>query len=170
MISFVKTPEINIVFPKSVGKTLKKNKKGGDKSEKSIIFSEHELNLIKKLENYEITPPKKVKEEEFDEEEEIKEVKQQKKKQSKDVTRLTLDELKSIRENLQTDEFLCDLLENAEVELPENEIVEGNPELEERIKKLKVQQENRVYKSMVRNVDSRLKQTDPEDSIAYQSE
>jgi hypothetical protein len=112
------------------------------------------------LENYEIPKVN---------EEEPKDVSDQKKKK-KEAIPVTVKGLKEIKNSLNDNEFLCDLLEDAAIELPQNEIVERNPELEERIEKLKAQQQNRAYESMVRNVDSRRKHTEPEDSIAFQSE
>lgn len=162
MISFLKSPEINILFPKSAKSIVNKSKKNDTAEDKPIYFSNYEFDLLKKLENFEI--PKN--------EEENKEnvSNEKKKKNKKDTISVNLKTLKEIKNNLDENEFLCDLLQNATIELPENEIVERNPELEARIEKLKAQQQNRAYESMVRNVDSRRKHTEPEDSIAFQSE
>jgi hypothetical protein len=160
MISFLKTPEINVLFPKSAKSIVNKSKKKDTAGDKAVSFSDYELSLLKKLENYEIPKVN---------EEEPKDVSDQKKKK-KEAIPVTVKGLKEIKNSLNDNEFLCDLLEDAAIELPQNEIVERNPELEERIEKLKAQQQNRAYESMVRNVDSRRKHTEPEDSIAFQSE
>lgn len=162
MISFLKTPEISVFFPKSA-KCIVNKSKGNDANhgDKPILFNKHELSLLRKLENYEIPDEEK---------EEEQNVSEQKENNSKDEKiSLTLKGLKEIKSKLNDNVFLCDLLEKGNVELPKNEIVERNPELEERIERLKAQQQNRVYESMVRNVDGRRKHTEPEDSIAFQS-
>lgn len=162
MISFLKTPEINVLFPKSAKNIVNKSKKNDTAEDKPISFSDYELNLLKKLENYEISKEEAEEEDDSD---------QKKKKSSKkDTISVTIKGLKEVKNSLNDNEFLCDLLEDAAIELPQNEIVERNPELEERIEKLKAQQQNRAYESMVRNVDTRRKHTEPEDSIAFQSE
>ncbi|XP_053951519.1 transmembrane protein 199 [Anastrepha ludens] len=63
--------------------------------------------------------------------------------------------------------FLHNLLEHCSLELPENEIIERNPELEARCQRLREQQQNQEYLDMTKNVDSSLKNI-PEDTIAYQ--
>lgn len=164
MISFLKSPEINVSLPKNAKNIVNKHKKNNDITEdKPIFFSDYELDLLKKLENFEIPKHEKEYKENLSNE-------KIKKKKKKDTISVTLKALKEIKSNLSENEFLCDLLEDATIELPENEIIERNPELEARIEKLKAQQQNRAYESMVRNVDSRRKHTEPEDSIAFQSE
>ncbi|XP_054725461.1 uncharacterized protein LOC129235579 [Anastrepha obliqua] len=63
--------------------------------------------------------------------------------------------------------FLHNLLEHCSLELPENEIIKRNPELEARCQRLREQQQNQEYLDMTKNVDSSLKNI-PEDTMAYQ--
>ncbi|KAK6619675.1 hypothetical protein RUM43_012432 [Polyplax serrata] len=63
--------------------------------------------------------------------------------------------------------YLHDLLVGSEIILPENEVLERNPVLAERIEKLKKEQEDREYKAMTKNVETSKKHY-PEDSISYQ--
>lgn len=64
--------------------------------------------------------------------------------------------------------FLHELVSGEDIVLPEPETLPRNPELEARIQRLKVQQMEREYRSMTKNVDS-VRVNYPEDSIAYQS-
>lgn len=64
--------------------------------------------------------------------------------------------------------YLHELLEGADICLPEPKVTPRNPELEARIKKLQAQQDARDYKAMTKSVDSFRKHL-PEDTIAYQS-
>lgn len=74
------------------------------------------------------------------------------------------------RRKIDTDTpYLNELLQGSEMILPENHFVERNPELEERCKKLRKEQEQREYNKMTKNVDN-VRKRDPEDTIAYQSE
>lgn len=75
--------------------------------------------------------------------------------------------LTELREKKGLDIFLHDLIENCCMHLPMNEIIERNPELEERCQRLREQQQNKEYLDMTKNVDSTLKYV-PEDTIAYQ--
>lgn len=75
-----------------------------------------------------------------------------------------------IRErNKQTDDkiYLHDLLKSCAVNLPKNVEVPRSEELEKRCQKLKIQQQNRDYNKMTKNVDSMRKKL-PEDTISYQ--
>lgn len=63
---------------------------------------------------------------------------------------------------------LHELLSGILVILPKPTVILRNPELEERIKKLKAQQNNREYQAMTKGVDP-LRKYYPEDTIAYQS-
>lgn len=64
--------------------------------------------------------------------------------------------------------YLNELLKGSRLVLPQNEILERNPELEARCVRLRLEQEARMYNAMTKNVDaSRTKL--PEDTIAYQS-
>jgi TMEM199 family protein len=64
--------------------------------------------------------------------------------------------------------YLHELLAGCELVLPENEIIPRNPVLEERCKKLRLQQMNREYHEMTKNVDN-VRRNMPEDTIAFQS-
>lgn len=78
--------------------------------------------------------------------------------------------LQEKRKNGETDVYLHELLENCELVLPENEVLERNPELEARCQKLRQKQEEYLYHKMTRNVDNSFKDSAPEDSISFQSE
>lgn len=64
--------------------------------------------------------------------------------------------------------YLHEVIAKTRLILPENEILERNPQLEARCEKLRAQQERREYQSMTKNVDSFRKHI-PEDTIAHQS-
>ncbi|KAG5673903.1 hypothetical protein PVAND_003904 [Polypedilum vanderplanki] len=163
MLSFVKNSEIKVLINE---KHLPKNKKKFVPNEdicKLVQFNKRELELLKELNE---TSIKDESDNEKSENDEIELKKEEKVKQKS----LTLRELKDLKQQLGEEIFLCDILEksSAVLELPKNEIVERNPELEERIQRLKAEQANREYNSMTRNVDSRRKNHDPKDSIGYQ--
>ncbi|KAL3290080.1 hypothetical protein HHI36_023449 [Cryptolaemus montrouzieri] len=63
--------------------------------------------------------------------------------------------------------YLHELMEGSEVLLPENSEIPRNPELEKRCQRLKIEQENRKYQNITKNVDNVRKRL-PEDTIAYQ--
>lgn len=71
--------------------------------------------------------------------------------------------------NKQTDNklYLHDLIKDCVINLPKNVKVPRNQELEKRCQKLKIQQQNKEYNSMTKNVDSVRKKL-PEDTIAFQ--
>lgn len=64
--------------------------------------------------------------------------------------------------------YLNELLEGSRLVLPQNEILERNPELEARCVRLRLEQEARMYNAMTKNVDSSRTKL-PEDTISYQS-
>lgn len=66
--------------------------------------------------------------------------------------------------------YVHELLENCELILPQNEVIERNPELEARCQKLRQKQEEYLYHKMTRNVDNSFKDKEPEDTISFQSE
>jgi TMEM199 family protein len=64
--------------------------------------------------------------------------------------------------------YLHELLADCQLVLPENQILQRNPVLEERCKKLRLQQSNREYHEMTKNVDN-VRRNLPEDTLAFQS-
>lgn len=98
------------------------------------------------------------------------------KKKSKKVFLITLRDVKWLdvvlmeqRGSGETNSYLHELLENCDLILPQNEVLERNPELEARCQKLRQQQQEYEYHKMTRNVDNSLKDS-PEDTISFQSE
>ncbi|XP_037947992.1 uncharacterized protein LOC119683446 [Teleopsis dalmanni] len=75
--------------------------------------------------------------------------------------------LLKLRKDNGSDIYLHNIIEKCELILPQNEIIERNPELEARCQKLREQQQNLEYQKMTKNVDATLKNF-PEDTIAYQ--
>ena len=154
--SFIINPEIKLVIS---NKNIPRNKKSKDDkcSHKSTLqqvkFSEREFDLLKNVNDWKL------------EKLSTKENKKENHVRRDKTTSLTLVEVKQLKHDLGDTSFLCDII--AELQLPANEIVERNPVLEERIKRLKAQQENRVYNSMTKNVDSSRKFI-PEETISYQ--
>lgn len=63
--------------------------------------------------------------------------------------------------------YLHEMLGDGDIILPVPEVLPRNPELEARVQKLKVQQMEREYRSMTRNVDS-VRVNYPEDTLSYQ--
>lgn len=63
--------------------------------------------------------------------------------------------------------YLHDLLEGSNVEVPPNQVIKRNPDLEARCVKLRAQQEAREYRKMTKGVDN-VRMKFPEDSISYQ--
>lgn len=63
--------------------------------------------------------------------------------------------------------YLHELLEGSKLVLPQNEIVERNPELEARCVRLRREQDERSYKTMTKNVDCSRTHA-PDDTISYQ--
>lgn len=80
---------------------------------------------------------------------------------------------KAIKDRRDSDDkfnlYLHELVETSKLILPKNEIIERNPVLEKRCVKLRLQQEQREYNAMTKNVDNARRDI-PEDSIASQSE
>lgn len=165
--SFIKNSEIRVLInEKDLGK-YKKKESGDENNQSTVQFTKNELELLRKLDE---TDFEEDDEQEKSENDEIKK-RPAEKKQAKDLKQksLTLQELKDLKNQFGDDQFLCDILnEDAVIELPQNEMVERNPVLEERVKRLKAQQANREYNSMTKNVDARRKHHEPTDSIAYQ--
>jgi hypothetical protein len=159
-ISFVKNTGIKLAFNnKHLPKNLDK-KSCSESDQKSIQFSEREYELIKEIDKFE-----NIKEEEPAEDKQIVNSKKKEK-----FTELTLPEIKNLKAKLGDTKFLCDFIDVSalHLKLPENEIIPRNPELEERIQRLKAEQEQRKYESMTKNVDATRKHK-PEDTIAFQS-
>lgn len=160
-ISFVKNTGIKLVFNnKHIPKNLDK-KSISENDQKSVQFSQHEYELLKKIDKLENVTDEK-------HEEEDKQIQNTKKKEK--FTEFTLPEIKNLKAKLGDTKFLCDFIDVSalHLKLPENEIVPRNPELEKRIQRLKAEQEQRKYESMTKNVDS-TRQNKPEDTIAFQS-
>ncbi|CAK1544555.1 unnamed protein product [Leptosia nina] len=87
------------------------------------------------------------------------------------LTTIDLDWLYIYLKNKRTQEkslpYLHELLEGAELKMPNNIIHKRNPDLEARCVKLRAQQEAREYRKMTKGVDN-VRIHYPEDSIAYQ--
>lgn len=64
--------------------------------------------------------------------------------------------------------YLHELIDESQLILPKNELIPRNPVLEERIQRLKRQQDERNYRAMTKNVDC-TRSNIPEDTIAFQS-
>lgn len=64
--------------------------------------------------------------------------------------------------------YLHELLEDSAIVLPNNEEIPRNEELDKRCNLLRIQQENREYKAITKNVDN-VRKPLPEDTISYQS-
>lgn len=166
MFSFIENPEIHLLIQKTSNINKKKNRKDEltqQGAQKTISFTDRELLLLKKVNELEIVSEKATKSSDD-------EISARKKPNSNQVSPLLLTELKQLREELSKDGlYLCDIvLDQSTLQLPQNTIRERNPVLEERIQKLKAQQDQRAYKSMTKNVDSTRKFM-PEDTIAFQS-
>lgn len=155
--SFIVNPEIRLVITKKSLSSLTKSKDGkGSKTstQSQVNFSEREQELLKKLSDFEISIEKPA------------EQKENTAKRDKTTT-LTLNGLKELKASLEAGSYLCDAIGEAELILPENEIVERNPVLEKRIQRLKREQEQRVYNTMTKNVDT-SRRFEPEETISYQ--
>lgn len=156
--SFIANPEVQlIVSSKSLpGKQKSSTSKSShDVSSKLVEFSERELELLIKLNDLEVQTLKSNRH------------KTEKSLKNDKTKSFTLPEVKQLKEELGDSTFLCDLMPGTELRLPENEVIERNPVLEKRIQRLKLQQEQRVYDTMTKNVDSRRK-FEPEETISYQ--
>lgn len=161
MKSFINNPEVSLIvsnrrLPK---KKLSKNDRSTSNSCSPLVtFSQRELELLLKINDLKV--------ENSIRKSSTNEKKEKPSKRDK-TTSLTLQDVKELKVSLGESEFLCDLIEDSELKLPENEIVERNPELEKRIQRLKAQQEQRVYNSMTKNVDS-SRRYQPEETISFQ--
>lgn len=162
MQSFIINPEVNLIvsnksLPKK--KTAKNEKSSHPSSLPLVTFSQRELELLIKLNDLKVGKSSG--------KSSTNEKKNEKQAKRDKTTSLTLQEVKELKADLGESEFLCDIIEQSELKLPENEILERNPVLEKRIQRLKAQQEQRVYNSMTKNVDS-SRRYQPEETIAFQ--
>lgn len=148
--SFIVNPEIKLIVGKKSLSGATKGKTDPKDAQARVAFSERELDLLRKVNDLDIEEPKR---------ENKKDILKRDK-----TTSLTLKELKQLKAG---GTFICDVIDAASLVLPENECVERNPELEERIQRLKRDQEQRVYNTMTKNVDTRRKY-EPEETISYQ--
>lgn len=157
-ISFITNPEIQLVISK---KSLPNKKKSNDETSsqsvvtKPVKFSDRELDLLRKVNELKV------------DETSTKEIKKDKTSKKDKTTSLSLSEVKQLKRDLDESTYLCDIIDGAELKLPQNEVVERNPVLEKRIQRLKAEQEQRVYNTMTKNVDSSRKFM-PEDTISFQ--
>jgi hypothetical protein len=76
--------------------------------------------------------------------------------------------LTKLKSNCSEKIYIYKLLEGINIQLPKPKITARNAELEERIRKLQIQQNIRDYKTMTKSVDIFRKHL-PEDTIAFQS-
>lgn len=127
--------------------------------ETNVKFSEHELSILKKLDqnNIENSNAKQ------NDSEKIKTL-----KSTIELGRLkyAYDLVNKSSKQTKNQIYLNDIL--IDIVLPINEIRERNPILEKRCEQLRIDQERREYKSMTKNVDTTRKFM-PEDTIAFQS-
>lgn len=86
---------------------------------------------------------------------------------NKDSLKLLYDEIRWIRENLEFSRPFHEWLASCTIELPKPPITPRNPELEARVQRLKLEQQERDYQSMTRNVDT-VRAKYPDESIASQ--
>lgn len=159
MQGFIKTPDIKVLISNRNLPRKEKTKDGSASTPsepKQVKFTDRELDLLKKVNELDIEPTTTTNEN----------IAEKTSKNDK-TTSLSLLELKQLKEDLGDSSFLCDIIAGAQLKLPENEIVERNPVLEKRIQRLKAEQEQRVYQSMTKNVDSSRKFM-PEDTISFQ--
>lgn len=162
MKSFINNPEISLVVSnKSLPKKVSsKNEKSSQPSSSPLVtFNHRELELLLKLNDLKVKNSSG--------KSSTNEKKKEKQSKRDKTISLTIQEVKELKAGLEESEFLCDIIEDSELKLPENEIVERNPELEKRIQRLKAQQEQRVYNSMTKNVDS-SRRFQPEETISFQ--
>lgn len=87
--------------------------------------------------------------------------------ENKDSLKLLVDEISWIRENLEFSRPFHEWLAKCTIELPKPPIIPRNPELEARVQRLKLEQQERDYQSMTRNVDT-VRAKYPDESIASQ--
>lgn len=98
------------------------------------------------------------------------------KKREKELSKLviSLTDLKWLHEYLiegrrsgTTYVYLHELIKGSKLMLPANEVIERNPELEKRCQRLKREQDEKRYRMMTKNVDSR-RTYEPDETIASQ--
>lgn len=153
-ISFITNPEIQLTISNKSLPGKKKVVDGANSSSTQVKFSERELELLKKINKLETS-------------EKQNENKAKKSSKKDKTTTLSLQEVKDLKKQFGDSSFLCDIINSAELKLPENEFVARNPVLEKRIQRLKAQQEQVEYNSMTKNVDASRKHI-PEETISYQ--
>jgi Endoplasmic reticulum-based factor for assembly of V-ATPase len=156
--NFIQSPEIKLILSnKSLPAKFKsKDAKSSQPSvSQQVKFTPRELELLQKLNKLEL------------EKISTNENKSDEKSKKDKTTALTLSDVKGLKKELGEATYLCDVIDGADFRLPENEIFERNPVLEKRIQRLKREQEQRVYNSMTKNVDSSRK-FEPEETISYQ--
>ncbi|CAO1298956.1 unnamed protein product [Diamesa serratosioi] len=154
--SFIIDTGLKVVLNlKNVSAEHKKAFLDGKKSkEANVKFSEHELSILRKLDQNQI------------ENVNVKQIDSEKIKTSKSTIELgrlkyAYDLVLKSSEETYLNDILIDIV------LPINEIRERNPILEKRCKQLRIDQEQREYKSMTKNVDTTRKFM-PEETIAFQ--
>lgn len=127
--------------------------------ETNVKFSEHELSILKKLDQNNIEKSN-AKQNDSDK---IKTL-----KSTIELGRLkyAYDLVNKSSKETKNQIYLNDIL--IDIVLPINEIRVRNPILEKRCEQLRIDQERREYKSMTKNVDTTRKFM-PEDTIAFQS-
>uniref|UniRef100_A0A1B6CK42 Uncharacterized protein n=1 Tax=Clastoptera arizonana TaxID=38151 RepID=A0A1B6CK42_9HEMI len=87
--------------------------------------------------------------------------------QNEDIV-LTVEDIKWLKSNLKLKTPLHELLSTWVLDLPQPSVIPRNPELEARIQRLKLEQLERDYQSMTKNVDN-FRSLLPDDSIGSQS-
>lgn len=139
------------------------------------FLRELELDPSNEAEFKELIVPEDSDDEPEEDEGEEKESKTQDQKKKKTFL-ITLKDVKWLDRILQekrasgeTEVYLHELLESCDLVLPQNEVLERNPELEARCVKLRQKQEEYLYHKMTRNVDNSFKDK-AEDTISFQSE
>lgn len=85
-----------------------------------------------------------------------------------DEVTLTVDDVKWLKVHGNLETPLHELLTKWDLQLPEPSIIPRNPELEARIQRLKLEQLERDYQAMTKNVDN-FRSKIPDDSIGSQS-
>lgn len=159
--SFIIDTGLKVVLNlKKVSAADKKLFTDGKKSKESTVkFTENELSILRKLDQNNI------------ENVNVKQNDSEKIKTSKstiDLGRLkyAYDLIVKSSKETKNQTYLNDIL--IDIVLPINEIRERNPILEKRCEQLRIDQEQREYKSMTKNVDTTRKFM-PEETIAFQS-
>lgn len=88
-------------------------------------------------------------------------------KEDKEQIKLTVSEVRWIRNNVDLEVPLHEWLEMCRIELPEPPVIPRSPELEARVQRLKLEQQERDYQHMTRNVDT-VRSKYPDETIASQ--